>query len=58
MDLEGLPIIDVEPDGNCLFRAVSHQVYGDAESHLKASAVEKEKEKTWHSIPRIVYSII
>ena len=58
MDLEGLPIVDMEPDGNCLFRAVSHQLYGDAESHLKASAVEKEKEKPWHSIPRTVHSII
>ena len=26
MDLEGLHIIDVEPDGNCLYRAVSQQV--------------------------------
>ena len=26
MDLEGLHIIDVEPDRNCLFRAVSQQV--------------------------------
>ena len=46
MDLEGLHIIDVEPDGNCLFRAVSQQLYGDAERHLEASVVEK----TWHSI--------
>ena len=56
MDLEGLYIIDVEPDGNCLFRAVSQQLYGDAERHLEASVVEKEKEKTWHSIRRIAYS--
>ena len=56
MDLEGLHIIDVEPNGNCLFRAVSQQVYGDAERHLEASVVEKEKEKTWHSIRRIAYS--
>ena len=41
MDLEGLHTIDVEPDGNCLFRAVSQQVYGDAERHLEASVVEK-----------------
>ena len=56
MDLEGLHIIDVEPDGNCLFRAVSQQVYGDAKRHLEASVVEIEKEKTWHSIRRIAYS--
>ena len=29
---------------------------GDAERHLEASVVEKEKEKTWHSIRRIAYS--
>ena len=59
MDLEGLHIIDVEPDGNCLFRAVSQQVHGDPERHLEASVVEKEKEeKTWHSIRRIAYSTI
>ena len=50
MDLEGLHIIDVESDGNCLFRVVSPQVYGDAERHLEASVVNNEKEKTWHSI--------
>ena len=41
MELEGLHIIDVELDRNCLFRAVSQQVYGDAERHLEASVVEK-----------------
>lgn len=30
----GLEIIQQEGDGNCLFRAVSLQVYGDANSHL------------------------
>ena len=49
-------IIDVEPDRNCLFRAVSQQVYGDAKRHLEASVVEIEREKTWHSIRRIAYS--
>ena len=43
-DLDGLHIIDVKPDGHFLFRAVSQQVYGDAERHLEASMVEKEKE--------------
>ncbi|CAM9893776.1 unnamed protein product, partial [Ectocarpus sp. 8 AP-2014] len=29
----GLSVVDVEPDGNCLFRSVSHQIYGDADRH-------------------------
>jgi hypothetical protein len=29
----GLTVAPMEPDGNCLFRAVAHQVYGDAERH-------------------------
>lgn len=33
MRRKGLSIIDVEPDGNCLFRSVSHQIYGDADRH-------------------------
>ncbi|GBG24430.1 OTU domain-containing protein 5 [Hondaea fermentalgiana] len=28
-----LTVYSVEPDGNCLFRAVAHQVYGDSERH-------------------------
>lgn len=28
-----LTVFPVEPDGNCLFRAVAHQVYGDPERH-------------------------
>ncbi|CAN0315479.1 unnamed protein product, partial [Hapterophycus canaliculatus] len=30
---KGLTVADVEPDGNCLFRSVSHQIYGDADRH-------------------------
>lgn len=33
MRRKGLSVVDVEPDGNCLFRSVSHQIYGDAERH-------------------------
>uniref|UniRef100_A0A7S2RLR0 ubiquitinyl hydrolase 1 n=1 Tax=Mucochytrium quahogii TaxID=96639 RepID=A0A7S2RLR0_9STRA len=29
----GLQLIEMEGDGNCLFRAVSHQVYGSSEYH-------------------------
>jgi len=28
-----LTVYSIEPDGNCLFRAVAHQVYGDVEQH-------------------------
>lgn len=30
----GLELVEQEGDGNCLFRAVSFQVYGDANAHL------------------------
>ena len=30
---EGLRIVEVGGDGNCLFRAISHQVYGTEDHH-------------------------
>ncbi|CAM9490096.1 unnamed protein product, partial [Choristocarpus tenellus] len=30
---QGLIIMDIESDGNCLFRSVSHQIYGDVARH-------------------------
>lgn len=30
---KGLRVVPVEGDGNCLFRSVSHQVYGDDRHH-------------------------
>lgn len=30
---KGMEIIDQKEDGNCLFRSVSHQVYGDPKYH-------------------------
>jgi len=30
----GLVLEKMAPDGNCLFRAVAHQVYGDADKHV------------------------
>lgn len=34
MSLKGLKIIDMEGDGNCLFRAISDQIYsGDQSQH-------------------------
>lgn len=35
MRRKGLPVVDVEPDGNCLFRSVSHQIYGDVDRHAQ-----------------------
>jgi OTU domain-containing protein 5 len=29
-----LQVVRMDGDGNCLFRAVAHQIYGDAEAHL------------------------
>jgi len=47
--LKGLKIIEVEGDGNCMFRAISDQIYGD-QSHFDLlrqtcmSYIESEKE--------------
>lgn len=30
-----LVIIDMEGDGNCLFRSISHQAYGTCDFHLE-----------------------
>lgn len=35
MRRKGLSVVDVEPDGNCLFRSVSHQIYGDVDRHVQ-----------------------
>lgn len=40
MRRKGLSVVDVEPDGNCLFRSVCHQIYGDAERHQQVSPVQ------------------
>ena len=40
--LVGLKLVEIKPDGNCLFRAVAHQVVGDQEQHasFRAEAVK------------------
>lgn len=45
MKRKGLAIVDVEPDGNCLFRSVSHQIYGHADNHkdVRRACVEHMK---------------
>ena len=35
MAVEGLHIFEVESDGNCLFRAISHQMFLDPEKHVE-----------------------
>jgi OTU domain-containing protein 5 len=32
-EIHGLEVVPVSGDGNCLFRSVSHQVYGDEQFH-------------------------
>lgn len=33
MEREGLSVVDMASDGNCLFRSVSDQLYGDHGNH-------------------------
>ena len=42
MEAIGLHVVEVEPDGNCLFRAIAHQFYLDSEKHaeLRAACVQ------------------
>ena len=35
MRKKGFKIIDINADGNCLFRAVAHQIYYDVEKHIE-----------------------
>ena len=42
MDEKGLCVVDMKPDGNCLFRSVADQVFGDPELHNQAGVVKKE----------------
>lgn len=41
MRRKGLLVVDVEPDGNCLFRSVSYQIFGDAEKHPLVSGYKR-----------------
>ena len=46
MEAIGLHLVDIEPDGNCLFRAVSHQLYCIENKHvgLRAMCVQHMQE--------------
>lgn len=46
MESLGLHIVEVEGDGNCMFRAVSHQLYMSEESHteLRGLCVDHMRE--------------
>lgn len=35
LEKEGLYIVEIEGDGNCLFRAIAHQLYLDQERHVE-----------------------
>lgn len=36
---ESMAVTDIKGDGNCLFRAMSHQLYGDEEYHAQIRAL-------------------
>lgn len=38
LEHQGLQVVPVEGDGNCLFRSISHQVYGDQKYHALVRA--------------------
>jgi OTU domain-containing protein 5 len=50
---KGLEILQVEGDGNCLFRSVSHQVYGDDRYHaiVRAKCMEYMEVSSLHIAP-------
>jgi len=37
-DTNGFNVVDCDRDGNCLFRSVAHQIYGDVNLHAKVRA--------------------
>jgi OTU domain-containing protein 5 len=39
MQKRGLEVIDESRDGNCLFRCVAHQLFGDSELHMSVRAL-------------------
>jgi len=39
MKARGLEIVDMEKDGNCLFRCFAHQIWGDPERHPEVRAM-------------------
>jgi OTU domain-containing protein 5 len=47
---KGFKIVEIRGDGNCLFRAVSHQVFLTEEHHglLRKKCVEHLRGKIYH----------
>ena len=47
LDDKGMRIVEVGKDGNCLFRAIAHQAYGDEELHsmLRQKCIQYIKEE-------------
>ncbi|GBG34546.1 OTU domain-containing protein 5 [Hondaea fermentalgiana] len=53
---DGMEVVPMAPDGNCLFRAVSHQVYGTAEHHrlVRASCMDYMESERAYFEPFVV----
>ena len=52
---QGLRVVPVEGDGNCLFRSVSHQIYGDDSHHrlVRARCMDyMEVREAWIAFSR------
>jgi hypothetical protein len=55
---KGLCVRDMEPDGNCLFRSISDQVFGNPELHNRVGEVEKKKDTGGIGVAKRRYSSV
>lgn len=58
---QGLRVVQVEGDGNCLFRSVSHQIYGDDSHHrlVRARCMDyMEVREGWCELPAAAFGAV